>query len=94
MNNLKAYTVHHLTGNNSWQREDTSVIIASSRYEASTFVEGIVLNVYEGKNLLKGACLSHSSWSLDGWANKKTPQVSEEWRQYLIRRNFDDRIED
>lgn len=94
MSNLKAYTVHHLVGKGSWQREDKSVIIASSRYEASTFVEGTVLNVYDGRSLRKGECLSHSSWSLDGWANKKTPQVSEEWRQYLIRRNFDDGIED
>lgn len=92
--NLKAYTVHHLTGESGWKREDTSVIIASSKYEASTFVEGEVLNVYTGKSLYKGACLTHSSWSLDGWANKKTPQVSEEWKQYLIRRHFDDGIED
>ncbi len=91
---LKAYTVHHLVGKGSWQREDTSVIIASSKYEASKFVEGTVLNVYDGRNLRKGECLSHSSWSLDGWSNKKTPQVNEEWRQYLIRRHFDDGVED
>lgn len=94
MSNLKAYTVHHLTGKGAWQREDTSVIIASSKYEASTFVEGTVLNVYDGRSLRKGECLGHSSWSLDGWANKKTPQVSEEWKQYLIRRHFDSGIED
>jgi len=94
VNKLKAYTVHHLTGRTGWEREDTSVIIASSKYEASTFVEGTVLNVYDGRSLSKGECLSHSSWSLDGWVNKKTPEVSEEWRRYLIRRHFDDGIED
>lgn len=92
--NLKAYTVSHLTGQGSWRREDTSVIIATSKFEASTFVEGEVLNVQEGRPLYKGQCLSHSSWSLDGWLNKPLPKVSEEWRQYLIRRHFDDGIED
>ena len=70
-------------------------MISTSRYEASLLVEGEVLNVSEARPLYKGQRLSHSSWSLDGWAGREpVPKVSENWKQYLIRRHFDDGIED
>jgi len=87
---IKAYCVTHINNN----REDTSVIIATSRYEASKYVEGEVINVGAGRDISIGQRLSHSSWTLDGWCNKPTPKVSEEWRLYLIRRNFDSGMED
>lgn len=92
---LNAYTVTHLTGSGCWQRKDTSVIISTSRFEASKEVEGQVLNVSEARPLYNGQCLSHSSWSLDGWSGSGMDvSVNEDWRQYLIRRHFDDGIED
>lgn len=92
---LSAYTVSHLTGNGCCKRKDTSIVISISRYEASKLVEGEVLNVSEARPFYSGQTLSHSSWSLDGWAGREPlPKVNEEWRQYLIRRHFDDGIED
>lgn len=88
---IKAYCVTHINNN----RKDTSVIVATSRYEASKYVEGEVISVGHGSDISIGERLSHSSWSLDGWLGvNTTPKVSEEWRLYLIRRNLDSGMED
>lgn len=90
MSELKVYTVTHLHERKKW----TTDIISSSRYKASTYVEGEVLNVSKGSRIYEGQDLGGSGWTVDGWVGGMDTKVSEEWRQYLIRRNFDDGIED
>jgi len=94
MNNLKAWYVTHLHSGKKW----SSVVLSKSRYLASTYVQGEVLNVEEswGKSVREGGILSSSGWAIGFFdnENKKDYEVSEEWRQYLIRRHFDDGIED
>ena len=94
MENLKAWYVTHLHSGKKY----TSVVLSKSRYLASTYVQGEVLNVEEswGKPVREGGILSSSGWAIGFFDNhsKKDYEVSEEWRQYLIRRHFDDGIED
>lgn len=94
MNNLKAWYVTHLHSGKKY----SSVVLSKSRYLASTYVQGEVLNVEEswGKPIQEGGIMSSSGWTIGFFDNhtKKDYEVCEEWRQYLIRRNFDDGIED
>ena len=94
MNNLKAWYVTHLHSGKKY----SSVVLSKSRYLASTYVEGEVLNVEEswGKPVQEGGIISSSGWAMYFFDNhtKKDYEVSEEWRQYLIRRHFDHGIED
>lgn len=94
MNNLKAWYVTHLHSGKKYN----SVVLSRSRYLASTYVQGEVLNVEEswGKDVREGGIMSSSGWAMYFFDNhtKKDYEVSEEWKQYLIRRNFDDGIED
>lgn len=92
--NLKAWYVSHIHSGKKY----SSVVLSKSRYLASTYVEGEVLNVEEswGKDVREGGILSSSGWAIgffDNWSTKDY-EVSEEWKQYLIRRHFDDGIED
>lgn len=94
MNNLKAWYVTHLHSGKKW----SSVVLSKSRYLASTYVEGEVLNVEEswGKPIQEGGIISSSGWAMYFFDNhtKKDYEVSEEWKTYLIRRHFDDGVED
>ena len=47
---IKAYCVTHINNN----RKDTSVIVATSRYEASKYVEGEVISVGYGSDISIG----------------------------------------
>ena len=92
--NLKAWYVTHLHSGKKY----SSVVLSKSRYLASTYVQGEVLNVEEswGKDVREGGIMSSSGWAIGFFDNSssKDYEVSEEWRQYLIRRNFDSGIED
>lgn len=94
MNNLKAWYVTHLHSGKKY----SSVVLSKSRYLASTYVEGEVLNVEEswGKSIREGGIMSSSGWAMYFFDNhtKKDYEVTEEWKSYLKRRHFDDGIED
>ena len=94
MNNLKAWYVTHLHSGKKY----SSVVLSKSRYLASTYVQGEVLNVEEswGKPIQEGGIMSSSGWAMYFFDNqtKKDYEVSEDWKQYLIRRHFDSGIED
>lgn len=94
MSNLKAWYVTHIHSGKKY----SSVVLSKSRYLASTYVEGEVLNVEEswGKPIQEGGIISSSGWAMYFFDNhtKKDYEVSEEWKTYLIRRHFDDGIED
>jgi len=89
MSELRVYTVSHLHQRKKWSTD----IISTSRYKASTYVEGEVLDVSEGQRILEGQNLGGSGWTIDGWCGGMDTSVSEEWKKYLIRRHFDDGIE-
>lgn len=94
MNNLKAWYVTHLHSGKKY----SSVVLSKSRYLASTYVEGEILNVEEswGKPIREGGIISSSGWIIGFFDNhtKKDYEVSEEWRQYLISLNTSQGFED
>lgn len=94
MMKLRFWYVTHLHSGKKW----SSTVISKSRYEASTYVEGEVLDVSEGWNnrIYEGKILGSSGWAIGIFANGRASdyKVSEEWRQFLIRRNFDSGLED
>ena len=93
MSNPKAWYVTHLHEGTKYR----SCVISRSRYLASTYVEGEVLDVDSwAEDIGEGSVVSSSGWAIGFFDNhtKKDYEVSEEWRQYLIRRHFDDGIED
>ena len=94
MNNLKAWYVTHLHSGKKY----SSVVLSKSRYLASTYVQGEVLNVEEswGKDVREGGIMSSSGWAIGFFDNhtKKDYEVAEEWRQYLISLNTSQGFED
>lgn len=94
MMKLRFWYVTHLHSGKKW----SSTVISKSRYEASTYVEGEVLDVSEGWNneTYEGKILRSSGWAIGFFYNERASdyKVSEEWRQFLIRRNFDSGLED
>jgi hypothetical protein len=57
-----------------------------------------VLDVSEGWNneIYEGKIIGSSGWAIGFFDNERSSdyKVSEEWRQFLIRRNFDSGLED
>ena len=86
-----AFTVVHHTNNG--RHEATSTVISDTKWNASLLVEGEVMHVSEGERLYAGKTLRSSSWSTD-FKEPSYPRISEEWRRYLLLRNFNGGNED
>ncbi|EPN4461354.1 hypothetical protein [Pseudomonas aeruginosa] len=89
MSHLMAFRVVH---HDSWG-EYSSTVIAESKWEASLAVEGKVMHVDDGEDLYAGLVLRSSGWSFS-CSEPNYPTVSEEWRQYLIKRHLNHGTED
>lgn len=89
MRNLMAFRVIH---HDSWG-EYSSTVIAESKWDASLAVDGKVMHVDDGEDLYAGLVLRSNGWSFD-FSKPNYPAVSEEWRQYLIKRHLNHGTED
>lgn len=89
MSRLMAFTVVHHTR----RYEVTTTVVAATKWEASLVVDGDVMHVSEGEDLYAGKVLRSSSWSKD-CLSPSYPKISEEWRQYLLKRHFNSGAED
>lgn len=90
---LKAWWVTHLHSGKKY----SSCVLSSDKYQASTYVEGQVLNVEEcWKRVEEGVILSSSGWKMYFFDNhtSKDYEVSKEWGQFLKDRNLNKGLED
>lgn len=89
MSRLMVFTVVHHT---RWH-ETTTQVVAATKWDASKAVDGEVMHVSEGQDIYEGKVIGSSSWSKD-FMSPGYPKVSEEWRQYLLKRHFNSGAED
>lgn len=89
MTQLMAFRVIH---HDSWG-EHASTVVAASKWDASLAVDGVVMHVDDGESIRAGKILRSSGWSFS-CSKPQYPDVSEEWRQYLVKRHLNHGTED